>query len=121
MPEEQVAPPAPELIAIGPPPEDAAGIQKWNYRILSTMAWLALKDDTISNEVRMKRVGALTLAAARHYPESAKYDLAKRLEAEAARTAGTRKGKAGAKLEKAIPVASGAKVIPLRRDAEVSG
>lgn len=113
---EPVSEPAPELIALGLPPEDAAGIQKWNYRVLSTMAALALRSTGISEETRMKRVAALTLAAARHYPEAAKYDLNEAIRRDAEATAGRKRAKAAAKLERRS-VASGAKVIPIRRDA----
>lgn len=116
---DQPSEPAPELVAIGLPPDDAAGIQKWHYRVLSTMAALALRDNTISNETRMKRVAALTLAAARHYPEAAKYDLAQQISRDAEAVAGRKRAKAAAKLEKA-PAAGGAKVIPIRRDAQGS-
>lgn len=115
---EEPTPPAPELLALGLPPEDAAGIQKWHYRALSTMAALVLRSDKLTDEQRMKRFGALTLAAARHYPDAAKYDLAQQIAKDAAEVLGRKKSKAAAKLEKAPP-AEGAKVIPLRRDAEV--
>lgn len=112
--------PAPELVELGLPPEDAAGIQKWNYRVLSTMAALVLRSDKISDETRMKRVAQLTMAAARHYPEAAKFDLAQRIAADAAEVAGKKRAKAAAKLERA-PAAGGAKVIPIRRpDAQGS-
>jgi hypothetical protein len=113
---EDPEPPAPELLALGDPPDDAAGIQKWHYRALSMMAALVLRDDKISNETRMKRFGALTLAAARHYPEAAKYDLAQQISKDAADTAGRKRAKAAARLEKRS-AAGGAKVIPIRRDA----
>jgi hypothetical protein len=109
-------PPAAELLALGAPPADAAAIQKWHYQALSMMAWLVLKDETLSNETRMKRFGALTLAAARHYPEAAKYDLAQQISKDAADTAGRKRAKAAAKLERRS-AAGGAKVIPIRRDA----
>lgn len=115
---EEATPPPEELLALGLPPEDAAGIQKWHYRALSTMAALVLRSDKISDEQRMKRFGALTLAAARHYPDAAKYDLAQQIAKDAAEVLGRKRAKAAAKLEKA-PVADGAKVIPIRRDAEV--
>lgn len=107
---------APELIALGLPPEDASGIQKWHYRVLSTMAALALKDRNISDETRMKRFTALSLAAARHYPEAAKHDLNESIRREAEVIAGRKRAKAAAKLERREP-AAGAKVIPIRRDA----
>ena len=116
---EQASEPAPELVALGLPPSDAAGIQKWHYQALSTMAALVLRSNTISDEQRMKRFGALTNAAARHYPEAAKYDLAQQIARDAAEVLGRKRAKAAAKLEKA-PVEGGAKVIPIRRDAEVS-
>ena len=115
---EQPSEPAPELLALGLPPSDAAGIQKWHYQALSTMAALVLRSNTISEEQRMKRFGALTQAAARHYPEAAKYDLAQQIARDAADVLGRKRAKAAAKLEKA-PAAGGAKVIPIRRDAEV--
>lgn len=113
---EEPEPPAPELLALGAPPTDAAAIQKWHYQALSTMAWLVMKDEKLSNETRMKRFGALTLAAARHYPEAAKYDLAQAIARDAESTAGRKRAKAAAKLEKRA-AAGGAKVIPIRRDA----
>lgn len=114
---EQPSAPAPELLALGLPPADAAGIQKWHYQALSTMAALVLRSDSISEETRLKRFGALTLAAARHYPEAAKYDLAQQIARDAAEVMGKKRAKAAAKLEKAIPVAGGAKVIPIRSEA----
>lgn len=116
---EEPSPPPEELLALGLPPEDAAGIQKWHYRALSTMAALVLRSDKISDEQRMKRFGALTLAAARHYPDAAKYDLAQQIAKDAADVLGRKRAKAAAKLERA-PAAGVAKVIPIRRDAEVS-
>lgn len=113
---EEPSPPPEELLALGLPPEDAAGIQKWHYRALSTMAALVLRSDKISDEQRMKRFGALTLAAARHYPDAAKYDLAQQIAKDAAEVLGRKRAKAAAKLERA-PAAGGAKVIPIRRDA----
>lgn len=111
--------PAPELLALGLPPADAAGIQKWHYQALSTMAALVLRSDKISDEQRMKRFGALTLAAARHYPEAAKYDLAQQIAKDAAEVLGKKRAKAAAKLEKA-PAAGVAKIIPIRR-ADAAG
>jgi hypothetical protein len=111
------ADPAPELLALGLPPTDAAGIQKWHYQALSTMAALVLRSDKISDEQRMKRFGALTLAAARHYPEAAKYDLAQQIARDAAEVLGRKRAKAAAKLEKA-PAAGVAKIIPIRRAAD---
>lgn len=115
---ETPEPPAPELLALGAPPADAAAIQKWHYQALSTMAWLVLKDENLSSETRMKRFGALTLAAARHYPEAAKYDLAQQISRDAMDTASRRRAKAAARLERRS--AGGAKVIPIRRDAQGS-
>jgi len=108
--------PAPEIVAIGLPPEDASGIQKWNYRVLSTMGALVLRDKNISDETRMKRFMALSLAAARHYPEAVKHDLNEAIRRDAEGAAARKRAKAAGQLEKRGP-AAGAKVIPLRRDA----
>lgn len=108
--------PSAEIVALGMPPEDAAGIQKWNYRLLSTMAALAAKDETISESERMRRIAMLTQAAARHYPEAARYDLDRRLQADAEELAGKKRARAAAKMERRPP-AGGAKVIPIRPDA----
>lgn len=113
---EQPEDPPPELEAIGLPPEDAAGIQKWNYRVISTMIALTVKDRTISNETRMKRVAQLSAAAAKHYPEAAKYDLSERIARDAEVMAGKKRARADAKMERRPP-AGGAKVIPFRPDA----
>ncbi len=107
--------PDPELLALGLPPDDAAGIEKWNYRALSTMAALVLRDKTISEEVRLKRFVALTSAARLHHPTAEKADLAAKIKRDADDVAGRKRAKAAAKLEKRIP-AAGAKVIPIRRD-----
>lgn len=111
--------PPPEIVALGLPPPDAAGIQKWNYQLLSTLAALAARDNTIGPETRLKRIAMLTQAAARHYPEAAKFDLAQKIERDAAELAGRKKAKAAAKMERRTPGAS-AKVIPIRPDAEIS-
>lgn len=114
---EPGAPPHPELVALGLPPDDAAGIQKWHYRALSTMAALVLRQENLSEEARLKRFTALTQAAARHYPEAAKYDLSQQIARDAEEIAGRKRAKAAAKLEPAPP-AHGAKVIPIRPDAK---
>ncbi|HEX6022544.1 MAG TPA: hypothetical protein VFZ00_11155 [Solirubrobacter sp.] len=108
--------PPPELLALGMPPEDAAGIQKWNYRLITTMIALAVKDPKISNETRAKRIAQLSVAAAKHYPEASRFDLAQRLDREAEEMAGKKRARAAAKMERRPP-AGGAKVIPLRPDA----
>ena len=113
---EQAEPPPPELEALGMPPDDAAGIQKWNYRALTIAAALVLRDPTLSNAKRMKRFAELTSAAAKHYPEAAKADLAARLDREAEEMAGKKRARAAAKMERRPP-AGGAKVIPIRPDA----
>lgn len=105
--------PPPELVAIGAPPADAIGIQKWNYQMISTMIALTAKDATISNAERMKRIAKLSIAAAKHYPEAAKYDLAQKIAADAEELAGKKRARAAAKMERRPP-AGGAKVIPLR-------
>lgn len=106
----------PELLALGLPPADAAGIQKWNYQVLSTMAALELRNTKISAEDRMRRVAKLTTAASRHYPEAAKYDLAKKIDDDNETLTTRKRAKAAAELERR-PAAGGAKVIPIRRDA----
>lgn len=106
--------PPKELIALGPPPEDAAAIQKWNYQALTIMAWSVMKDPKITNEQRMKRAAALQTAAAKHYPEAARFDLAKKIDADReALNDRKARNKAGAKSEPAPP-AGAAKVIPIR-------
>lgn len=108
-----IIPTPPEIIALGLPPEDAPGIQKWNYAMSSTLAALALRDETVPLDVRTKRFLAASLAASRHYPEAARYDLAQKIEADAAALVGRKKAKAAAKLE-TRPPAGAAKVIPTR-------
>src|SRR5678815_2486040 len=71
---DQPEAPPPELEALGPPPADAVALQKWHYQVLSTLVALTLKDTTSSNQTRAKRIVQLTAAAAKHYPEAAKYD-----------------------------------------------
>lgn len=111
--------PPPEILALGPPPADASGIQKWNYQLLSTMAYLAAKDPTLTAAERLSRVAKLTQAAARHYPEAAKFDLAQKIADDNQAIASKKMAKAQARAEKRGP-AGVAKVIPIRRDAEGS-
>lgn len=108
--------PPPELVALGAPPADAVAMQKWHYQVHSTMAYLAMMDRTISNETRMKRVAQHSAAAAKHYPEAAKYDLDQRIQRDAEELAGKKRARAAAKMERRPP-AGGAKVIPIRSDA----
>lgn len=114
MPQVSSKPPA-ALIALGPPPLDAAGIQKWNYQALTIMAWDVMQDETISQETRMKRSSALLTAASKHYPEAARFDLGQKIAADKAeRDDRKARNKAGAKMEPR-PSAGGAKVIPIRQ------
>jgi hypothetical protein len=114
--EEEATPP--EILAIGPPPQDAAAIQKWQYQMLSTMAWLVMNDTRLPMERRQKKFADLSQAAARHYPEAARWDLSQKIQKDAEDTAGRKRAKAAARLERA-PAAGGAKVIPIRKDAAV--
>lgn len=115
-PEKQGSKPPKALLALGPPPADAAAIQKWNYQALTIMAWEVMKDRTITQEQRMVRAAKLQTAAAKHYPEAARYDLSKKIDADRAALSDRKaRNKAGAKLE-AAPPAGSAKVIPIRRD-----
>lgn len=108
--------PAAEILALGPPPADAAGIQKWNYQLLSTRAWLVAQTPGLTDADRDKRVMQLTQAAARHFPMAAKHDLNESIKRDAEAIAGRKRAKAAGKADKAIPSGS-AKIIPIRRDA----
>lgn len=108
-------PPDPEILALGPPPVDASGIQKWNYQMLSIMAYKAAINPHLTDEQRMKRAAQLTAAAAKHYPEAAKYDLAQKIAADNDAMASSKRARAAGRLE-ACPPALQAKVIPIRRD-----
>lgn len=108
--------PAAEILALGAPPADAAGIQKWNYQLLSTRAWLVAQTPGLTDADRDKRVMQLTQAAARHFPMAAKHDLNESIKRDAEAMAGKKRAKAAARLEKAPPAGS-AKIIPIRRDA----
>lgn len=113
---DQPEDPPPELAALGPPPREAAALQKWNYEVLSTMIAITVKDRTISNQTRAKQIIQLSAAAAKHYPEAAKYDLSERIAKDAEELAGKKRARAAAKMERRPP-AGGAKVIPIRSDA----
>jgi hypothetical protein len=113
---DQPEDPPPELVALGPPPADATALQKWNYEVISTMIAITLKDRTISNQTRAKQIIQLSAAAAKHYPEAAKYDLDQRIARDAEEMAGKKRARAAAKMERRPP-AGGAKVIPIRSDA----
>lgn len=108
--------PPPELEALGPPPKDAVALQKWNYEVLSTMIAITVKDRTISNQTRAKQIIQLSAAAAKHFPEAAKYDLDQRIAKDAEAMAGKKRARAAAQMERRPP-AGGAKVIPIRTDA----
>lgn len=112
---EQPSEPDPDIVALGAPPEDAAGIQKWNYRMLSIMAYKAAINPKLTEEQRTKRAAALTQAAARHYPEAARKDLSEKIARDAEEVMGRKRAKAAAKLEQRS-AAGGAKVIPIRRE-----
>jgi hypothetical protein len=110
----------PEILALGLPPADAAGIQRWNYQMLSTLAALILRDESIPLDVRTRRFIQASAAASRHFPTASMYDLSQKIEADAAALVGRKKAKAAAKLE-TRPQAGGAKVIPWRTpDVEAS-
>lgn len=113
--EQSEEPPA-ELVALGPPPSDAIAMRKWNYQVLSTMIALTVKDTTISNETRAKRIVQLSAAAAKHYDDAARYDLDQRIKRDSEEMAGKKRARAAAQMERRPP-AGGAKVIPIRSDA----
>lgn len=113
---EQPEEPPPELVALGPPPPDAIAMRKWNYQLISTMIALTVKDTTISNETRAKRIVQLSAAAAKHYDDAARYDLDQRIKRDSEEMAGKKRARAAAQMERRPP-AGGAKVIPIRSDA----
>lgn len=113
---DHAEPPPPELVALGDPPADAIAMRKWNYQVLSTMIALTVKDTTISNETRAKRIVQLSAAAAKHYDDAARYDLDQRIKKDADEMAGKKRARAAAQMERRPP-AGGAKVIPIRSDA----
>lgn len=113
---EQPEEPPAELVALGPPPPDAIAMRKWNYQVLSTMIALTVKDTTISNETRAKRIVQLSSAAAKHYDDAARYDLDQRIKRDSEEMAGKKRARAAAQMERRPP-AGGAKVIPIRSDA----
>lgn len=113
---EQPEAPPPELLALGSPPADAIAMRKWNYQVLSTMIALTVKDTTISNETRAKRIVQLSAAAAKHYDDAARYDLDQRIKRDSEEMAGKKRARAAAQMERRPP-AGGAKVIPIRSDA----
>lgn len=113
---EQPEEPPLELLALGPPPADAIGMRKWNYQVLSTMIALAVRDTTISNETRAKRIVQLSAAAAKHYDDAARHDLDQRIKRDAEEIAGKKRARAAAQMERRPP-AGDAKVIPRRSDA----
>jgi hypothetical protein len=114
-PADKPSKPSAALIALGAPPADAAGIEKWNYQVLSTMAYEVMISETISDATRQKRVSALLSSAAKHYPDAAKYDLAQQIKRDDDRMNDKKRARAAAKPE-ARPAAGGAKVIPIRSD-----
>ena len=105
--------PHPDIVALGGPPEDAAGNQKWTYRLLVTMAKIEANNPKLSASERIKRVTKLTAAARGYYPEAARFDLGETIKRDAEQMANKKRAKAAAQLEKAPP-AGGAKVIPIR-------
>lgn len=112
---EQAQDPPPELVALGLPPSDSIAMRKWNYQLLSTMIALTVKDTTISNETRAKRIVQLSAAAAKHYDDAARYDLDQRIKRDSEEMAGKKRARAAAQMERRPPAGS-AKVIPIRSD-----
>ena len=109
-----------EILDLGLPPEDASGIEKYNYRMLSTLAALALRDTNLSFDKRMALYIKATTAAARHFPTAVKHDLAEKIRADAAALEGRKKAKAAAQLE-TRPAAGAAKIIPIRPVEQADG
>lgn len=113
---DQPEDPPPELLALGAPPEDTMGARKWQHRMYMVLIGLTLKDPKISNEKRTKRLIELNTAAAKIQDDAARYDLDRKIAADAEELAGKKRARAAAKMERRPP-AGGAKVIPLRPDA----
>lgn len=111
--ESPSAPPE-SLVANGPPPDNAAAMQAWGYRALNLQAHEAMMDSSISQATRRKEVRTILAAAARLYPDAARYELAELIKRDERELGERKRARAAAKLE-ARPNAGGAKVIPLRR------
>jgi hypothetical protein len=120
-------PPAPPIDApsqpsagikeLGPPPESDAARASWLYRLLTTQAYEVAIDPNISEATRRKEVRVIAGAAAKHYPDAARFELAQKIDADKAELETRKRAKAAAKLER-LPAAGGAaKVIPIRGDA----
>lgn len=113
---DQPEDPPPELVALGSPPEDTMAARKWQHRMYMVMIALTLRDPTISNEKRMKRLIELNTAATKVQDDAARHDLDRKISADAEAIEGKKRARAAAKMERRPP-AGGAKVIPLRPDA----
>lgn len=112
---EQPSPPPAVLVALGAPPESARAGQAWAYRVLQMQAHEAMLDTSISQATRRKEVRVILAAAAHHYPDAARAELAGLIDDDRRQLEDRRRAKAKAKLE-ALPPAGGAKVIPIRGD-----
>lgn len=112
---EQPSEPPAELMAIGAPPQKAAALQLWGYQMLNALAWDLARDPKISAETRRRRLPAMLAAAAKLYPDAARFENAESARAAAEVLEGKKRARAAAKLERR-PAAGGAKVIPIRRE-----
>lgn len=120
LPPPPIAPPAdageepPDTVkALGAPPVDARGGQKWSYNLLLAQAADAANDAKISRAQQRKETRVILAAAAKHYPDAARFDNAEASRAAAEQLEGRKRARARAQLE-ARPAAGGAKVIPIR-------
>lgn len=106
----------PEYVsALGPPPDDAVAAAKWAYMMHMRLAHHAMEDVNLTPSQRRKEVRVTLAGAAKHMGDAMRYDVAQLIKKNTEVLEAKKRGRAQAKLEKRPP-ATGAKIIPIRRD-----
>ena len=118
MPGEKVQPAPDGVLAVGPPPGDAAGDRAWAHKVLMAYAHETLLDKDMTQTQRMSKFVKILGVAHKYYPDAAKHDLAEVIKGERLEREGKRANQANAKSERRRAPPASAKVIPIRGEAQ---
>jgi hypothetical protein len=112
----QEKPEAPSALvaSLGLPPDDTVAAAKWAYQLHMRLAYDAMVDERLTPSQRRKEVRVTLAGAAKHTMDALRYDAIETIRKDREEIERKARGKAAAKLSKAVPVPRSAKIFPVR-------